>query len=198
MEARFFANMPAFRTWLEKNHATATVLVVGFYKKESGRPSITYPEARDQALCFGWIDGVRNSIDGLSYKIRFTPRRPRSAWSAVNIDRVAKLKESGQMAEAGLKAFETRAPERTGLYSFENKPKSLDPIHEKKFRANKKAWTFFQSQAPWYQRTAMFWIMSAKKEETRQRRLAELIADSEAGRSIKPLQRKTSSTKPVH
>ncbi len=183
----FFRTSQDFRSWLAKNHATETELIVGFYKKGSGKPSIAYPEARDQALCFGWIDGVRRSLDDVSYTVRFTQRRPASVWSAVNIARVADLKKTGQMATAGLRAFENRLAHRTGLYSFENKPQSLAPAYEKQLRANKRAWEFFQSQAPWYRRSAAFWVMSAKKEETRLKRLGELIADSNVGIRIKLL-----------
>ena len=189
MDAKFFPSEKAFRTWLEKNYAKSSELVVGFYKKDSGKLSITYPEARDQALCFGWIDGVRRALDDHSYSIRFTPRKPRSIWSNVNIARVEELTKIRQMTAAGMKVFEARDAKRSGIYAFENKPTQLSPAYEKEFKANKKAWNFFQSMPPWYRRTASFRVMSAKKEETRLRRLRELIADSAQELSIKELRR---------
>jgi len=190
MKPTFFKSPADFRKWFEKNHAKAQELLVGFYKKGSGKPSITWPESVDQALCFGWIDGIRKSIDDISYTIRFTPRKPRSIWSAINIKRVEELIKLGLMKPAGLEAFQKRNEERSGVYSFEQKNHKLDGAYEKKFRANKKAWTFFQSQPPWYQRTSIWWVMSAKKEETRLKRLATLIDDSAHGRTIAPLRRK--------
>jgi uncharacterized protein YdeI (YjbR/CyaY-like superfamily) len=190
MEPKFFRSENAFRTWLQKNHANSTELVVGFYKKDSGKPSVTYPEARDQALCFGWIDGVRRAIDDGSYSIRFTPRKSRSIWSLVNIARVEDLTKTGQMASAGAAAFAARDANRSGIYAFENKPTQLSPEYEKQFKANNKAWKFFQSMPPWYQRTASFHVMSAKKEETRRKRLRALISDSANERSIKELKRR--------
>src|SRR4051794_16619742 len=189
MPPRFFKSSAEFRKWLEANHHTSKELIVGFYKKQSGQPSITYPEARDQALCFGWIDGVRNARDAISYTNRFTPRKPKSVWSAVNIARVNELTKLGLMTEAGLKAFEAREEHRSQRYSFENKPKQLPPDYEGQLRANKAASKFFDAQPPWYRRTAMFWVLSAKKEETRLKRHRELIADSEAQLWIKPLRR---------
>ncbi|HWR16713.1 MAG TPA: YdeI/OmpD-associated family protein [Terriglobales bacterium] len=189
MTTVFFRSSDEFRHWLAKNHDSEKELVVGFYKKESGRPSITYPEARDQALCFGWIDGVRRNIDEVSYCIRFTPRKAKSIWSAVNIARVKELTKLGQMVPEGLKVFETRHEDLTRRYSFENKPTKFEPPDEKIFRAKAKAWEFFQSQPPGYRRTAMFWMMSAKREETRRKRLEELISDSGKGLRIRVLRR---------
>ncbi len=189
MDARFFTTEKSFRTWLEKNHAKSTELVIGFYKKESGRPSISYPEARDQALCFGWIDGIRRALTSDSYTIRFTPRKPRSIWSAINIGRVEELTKLGQMTPAGDQAFEARKEQRSQIYAYENKSIQLTPVYEKQFRAKKKAWEFFSRQAPWYRRTSTYWVMSAKQEPTRLKRLAELIADSEQGLRIKQLRR---------
>ena len=187
---RFFATQADFRAWLEKNHAIHTELSVGFYKRSSGSPSITWPESVDAALCYGWIDGVRNSIDAVSYRIRFTPRKPGSTWSAINVKRVAELTKHGLMHAAGIKAFEARTGDKTGIYAYEQrKTAKLPPPYEKKFRANKKAWAFFQKQPPWYQRTATYRIISAKQKATREKRLAELIRDSEAGLSIKELRR---------
>jgi uncharacterized protein YdeI (YjbR/CyaY-like superfamily) len=163
---------------------------VGFYKKGSARPSIAWPEAVDEALCFGWIDGVRRTIDDESYRIRFTPRRPRSIWSAVNVKRVAALTEAGRMTDAGLRAFAARTAARTGVYSFEQRSEpTLSPRDAKRLRANAAAWKFFQAQPPSYRRPATWWVVSAKQEATREKRLATLITDSAAGRRIKPLAR---------
>ena len=186
----FFATPADFRAWLEKNHSTHPELSVGFYKRDSGRPSITWPESVDAALCYGWIDGVRNSIDAIRYRIRFTPRKATSTWSAINVKRVAELTKLGLMHSAGIKAFEARRGDKTGIYAYEQrKTAMLSPAYQKQFRANKKAWAFFQSQPPWYQRTATYRVTSAKQEATRQKRLAELIRDSEAGLAIKELRR---------
>ncbi len=194
MTPKFFKTPADWRKWLERNHDKAEELWVGFYKKDSGKPSITWPESVDGALCFGWIDGVRKSIDEVSYMIRFTPRKPSSIWSAINLKRVEELTKLGLMHAAGLKVFQARDLKKSGRYSFEQeKPQKLDEAYEKKLRANKKAWAFFQAQPPWYQRTSSFWIMSAKQEETRLRRLAILIDDSAHERSIAPLKRPTSS-----
>lgn len=187
---KFFASADAWRRWLEAHHATAPELLVGFYRKESGRPSMTWPESVDAALCFGWIDGVRRRIDGESYSIRFTPRRPRSIWSAINVKRVAALTDAGLMSEAGLRAFAARTSERTGVYSFEQQKKAkLAPADEKRFRANADAWRFFQAQPAGYRHVATWWVVSAKKDATRERRLATLIADSAEGRRLKHLTR---------
>lgn len=186
----FFATPDDFRTWLELHHAIEKELLVGFYKRDSGKPSVTWPESVDCALSYGWIDGVRNSIDGISYQIRFTPRKPTSIWSAINVKRVAELTKLGLMRPAGLKAFEARKGDKTGIYAYEQRKNAkLTPAYEKQFRANKKAWKFFQSQPPWYQRTASYRVISAKQEETRQKRLGQLIKDSAAGRPIKELAR---------
>lgn len=189
MTPRFFPASADFRRWLKaEGHKTAE-LWVGYYKKGSGKPSITYSESVDEALCFGWIDGVRRSVDANAYLIRFTPRKPRSQWSAVNIKRVQKLATSGRMTARGLKAFEG-AESQERKYSFEQRHESrLGQDAEHRFRANLAAWEFFQSQPPWYRRTATFWVVSAKKEETREKRLATLIDDSAHGRTIKPLTR---------
>lgn len=181
MEVRFFESPSDFREWLEENHQVARELWVGFYKKSSGRPSITWPEAVDQALCFGWIDGIRKSIDEVSYTNRFTPRKPGSVWSAVNIKRATELAELGLMQPAGLAAFEKRDEHKAQLYSYERAGSKLDEAYEQMFRENERAWSFFQAQAPSYRRSANWWIMSAKKEETRLRRLAILIEESEKG-----------------
>jgi uncharacterized protein YdeI (YjbR/CyaY-like superfamily) len=184
MDVIFFASPSAFRAWFEENHEHAKELWVGFYKRSTGKPSIIWPEAVDQALCFGWIDGVRKSIDENSYKIRFTPRKPGSIWSSVNVKRVGELSEMGLMLPAGLKVFEERDKKKSELYSYERQRALLDEGFEQRFRANTKAWEFFQSQAPSYQKTASWWVMSAKREETRFKRLMTLIEDSEKGRRL--------------
>jgi uncharacterized protein YdeI (YjbR/CyaY-like superfamily) len=185
MKPKFFSSPEQFREWLEQNHDSAAELLVGFHKKDSaragGKKSITYPQALDEALCYGWIDGVRRSLDETSYTIRFTPRKPRSIWSNVNVRHVERLKKEGRMAAPGLKAYDLRDPERTGIYAFENRPKEFSPEFEKKFRANKRAWEFFQKEPPSIRKTCVFWVMSAKKEETRQRRLDQLIESSANG-----------------
>ncbi len=186
MKPTFFRTPADFRKWLEKHHATTPELLVGFYKKGSGKPSITWPESVDEALCFGWIDGVRHTIDEASYSIRFTPRRARSIWSAVNVERVAELTKLGRMQPAGLRAFEARDPKRSGIYAFEQRKEGqkLSPEYQAKLESNAKAWAFFRAQAPYYQRTSSWWVMSAKKEETRLKRLATLIEDSAQGRRV--------------
>jgi len=193
-EPTFFKTPSELRTWLEQNHDSATDLLVGFYKRGSGKPSITWPELVDEALCFGWIDGVRKGIDNVSYTIRLTPRKSASTWSAVNMKRVGELSKLGLMHSAGLKAFNARREDKSAIYSYEQrKDAKLEDAHEQEFRANKKAWAFFQSQPPWYQRTATYWVVSAKKEETRLKRLATLIEDSANGRTIGPLTRNPKS-----
>ena len=191
---KFFASLSEWRAWLEKHHADTHELWVGFYKRDSGRPSITWPESVDGALCFGWIDGVRKSIDAIRYKIRFTPRKPRSVWSAININRVTELSKSGHMHSAGLAAFEKRSHDRSAIYAYEQRKKAKLPApFEKKFRANGGAWKFFQSQPPWYQRTSTYWVVSAKKEETRLKRLDTLIDCSARKQNIRSLNRPSGS-----
>jgi uncharacterized protein YdeI (YjbR/CyaY-like superfamily) len=190
-EPTFFPTPADFRAWLAEHHTTETMLWVGFHKKGSGRPSITWPEAVDEALCFGWIDGVRLSVDAESYKMRFTPRKATSTWSAVNIRRATDLIALGRMQPAGLRAFEARRDDRSGIYAYEQPPDAaLTPAQEAHFRVNQAAWGFFQSQAAWYRRTATWWVISAKQEATRDKRLATLIADSAAGRVLRHLSRK--------
>jgi uncharacterized protein YdeI (YjbR/CyaY-like superfamily) len=190
MKPSFFATPAEFRSWLAAHHAAAKELLVGFYKTKSGKPSITWPQSVDEALCFGWIDGVRRSLGAEAYTIRFTPRKPTSIWSANNVARVAELEQLGKMAAAGRRAFALRTPERTGVYSFERKELArLEPEQDARLRANARAAAFFDAQAPWYRRTATHWVISAKRPETRERRLAQLIADSAAGRTIGPLTR---------
>jgi uncharacterized protein YdeI (YjbR/CyaY-like superfamily) len=179
----YFATPADFRAWFEKNHARESELWVGFHKKATSTPSITWPESVDEALCFGWIDGVRKRIDDERYMIRFTPRKATSNWSNVNIKRVAELQALGLMKPEGLRVFEARDPKRE--YSYEQtRTVSLDAALEKKFRAKKKAWAFFVAQPPGYQRTLSFWVMSAKREETRLARLEKLIATSAGGNRI--------------
>ena len=192
----FFASAATFRAWLEAHHASATELHVGYYKKQSGKPGISYPESVDEALCFGWIDGVRRTLDHERYTIRFTPRKPASIWSAVNIARVGELSAQGRMHPAGLAAFGRRTESRSRVYSFEQDQHALGDEYEQRFRANAPAWAFFQTQAPSYQRPAIWWVVSAKQEATRVKRLAQLISDSEQGRRLRHLTytRKTEST----
>jgi uncharacterized protein YdeI (YjbR/CyaY-like superfamily) len=186
----FFASPPEWRAWLEQHHDQLDELWVGFYKRGSGKSSITWPEAVDGALCFGWIDGVRKSLDESSYMIRFTPRKSRSTWSAINIKRLAALKKLGLVHSAGLQAFQRRTEDRSAIYAYEQgKGAKLTAEYEKVFRANKDAWKFFRAQPPWYRRTSSWWVISAKKEETRQKRLARLIDDSAHRRPIPHLAR---------
>ena len=190
MDAKFFATPTQWRKWLERNHDNAAELWVGFYKRDSGRPSVTWPQAVDQALCFGWIDGIRKRIDEVSYRIRFTPRRTGSVWSAINAKKVEELSRQGLMHPAGLDAFGKLDKEKSRIYSYEQRNRAkLAAAQEQQFRANRKAWEFFQKQPPWYQRTATFWVVSAKKEETRTKRLATLIASSAEESRIAPLRR---------
>ena len=184
MNVTHFPSAAAFRRWLEANHATAPELQVGFYKKISGKGGLTYAEAVDEALCFGWIDGLIRKIDEHSYTHRFTPRRPGSIWSLVNVRHVARLTKFGKMHAAGLKAFAIRDRKKTGIYSFENRPQSLPPTLEKKFRAQPKAWAFFNAQPSGYRRLAIYKVVNPKQEVTRERWLARLIADSAAGRRL--------------
>ena len=189
-QPKYFATPAAFRAWLEANHATSTELLVGFYKKGSGKPSITWPESVDEALCFGWIDGVRRTVDDERYTIRFTPRKARSTWSAVNMERVAELTRLGRMRPPGLAAFARREAAHSQIYSYEQRSEAtLDDAAEGAFRANARAWEFFEAQPPWYRRTAIYWVMTAKRDETRHKRLATLIDDSAHGRRIGPLSR---------
>jgi uncharacterized protein YdeI (YjbR/CyaY-like superfamily) len=190
MKPRFFRTPDEFHVWLTKHHATRTELLVGFRKKGSKRASLTYPEALDEALAFGWIDGVRRSIDDASYTIRFTPRRPTSIWSAVNIKRVRELKGAGRMQPAGLAAFEKRDPKRSAIYAYEResaKALLLDDDAMAAIKADAKAWAFFDAQAPWYKRNCAHWIVNAKRADTRATRLATLIECSRKRARIPPL-----------
>jgi uncharacterized protein YdeI (YjbR/CyaY-like superfamily) len=182
---RFFATPAAFREWLERHHDSAPELLVGFRKRATGKPSITWPESVDQALCFGWIDGIRRRLDDESYTIRFTPRRRGSIWSKINIARVKALSAAGLMHAKGLEAFARRSDEKSAIYSYERRTHAkLEPEHQKQLQRNKKAWAFFSAQAPYYQRITVYWITSAKTEETRLKRLAKLIAACADGRKL--------------
>ncbi|HJS75692.1 MAG TPA: YdeI/OmpD-associated family protein [Vicinamibacteria bacterium] len=181
MRPRFFRTPADFGTWLEKNHHKSRELLVGFYKKGT-KPSITWPESVREALRFGWIDGVRRTVDELRYTIRFTPRRPASIWSAINIRMAKELIEEGRMHPAGMKAFEARKENRSGIYAYENRPRNLPAPYEKKLKKNPAAWKAFQALAPSYRRTAIWWIVSAKKEETKLSRLDQLIANPNIAR----------------
>jgi uncharacterized protein YdeI (YjbR/CyaY-like superfamily) len=184
MTARYFESAAAFRRWLAAHHATERELLVGFYKKASGKPGISYQEAVDQALCYGWIDGIKKRVDDARYTHRFTPRKESSIWSLVNATRVKELIALKRMAKPGLEAWERRDVKKTGIYSFENRPKVFGAALERAFRQQPAAWTFFRAQPPGYQRLMTFFVMSAKQQETRLRRLARLIAVSAAGKRI--------------
>jgi uncharacterized protein YdeI (YjbR/CyaY-like superfamily) len=186
----FYATPDAWRAWLDTHHEGEREHWVGFHKRATGEPSITWPEAVDQALCFGWIDGIRRRVDDNRYMIRFTPRKRTSHWSMVNVRRVGELREAGLMHPAGLAAFAARSEARTGNASYEQRDAAaFDPERERRLRANAAAWEHFSGQAPWYRRTATHWVMSAKREDTRDRRLQQLIEDSAAGRPVGPLAR---------
>ena len=182
MTPRFFTSAAAFRAWLDTHHDTADHLLLGFYKKHAANTGISYTEALDEALCAGWIDGVRTSLDADRYTIRFTPRRPRSIWSVVNTRKVAALEADGRMKPEGRAAFAARDGKRTARYSYERRAAAFDAAAARQFKANPKAWLFFESLPPWYQKTATWWVVSAVKPETRQRRLAKLIDESAHGR----------------
>ena len=171
MDTKFFATAADFRAWLSNHHASADELLVGFWKKHSGKPSVDWPEARDQALCFGWIDGVRKSMGSESYTIRFTPRRKGSIWSQVNLRHMKRLLAARRVRAAGRAAYEQRDETRTKRYSFENEPQPFTAEETKRFRASRKAWAFFESLPPSQRRGFTWWVVSARKDETRRRRL---------------------------
>jgi len=196
-QVRFFKSSFEFRKWLATHHRTASELWVGYYRRSSGRPSMTWSESVGAALCFGWIDGVRKTLDEVSYTIRFSPRRARSVWSAVNIKRVRELVKQKLMRPAGLAAFKKRTAARSGVYSYERRPDGLDGVYAEELEKNQAASEFFRACPPWYRRAATSWVISAKKEETRLRRLRTLIEDSARGRTIAPLTRKKASTKSI-
>jgi uncharacterized protein YdeI (YjbR/CyaY-like superfamily) len=180
----FFTNTSEFRKWLEENHQTETELYVGYYKVDTGKPSMNWSESVDEALCFGWIDGVRRSIDQESYCNRFTPRNPKSNWSAINIKKVEDLIRLGKMTPAGLAAYEKRSESRSAVYSYENLPEKLAPEFENRFKENPVAWKFFQKQAPSYKKVKIYWVMEARQEQTRWARLEKLIAACQSGKKI--------------
>ena len=195
MKLKFFKTPADFRKWFATHHASATELWVGFYKKDSGKKSITWPQSVDEALCFGWIDGLRRGIDEVSYKIRFTPRKQRSTWSAVNIKRAGELTEQGLMQPTGLKAFAAREENRSGIYAYEQRSPELPDQYAKQLKQNSAAWKFFQAQPPSYRKAANWWVLSAKREETRLRRLDRLIDDSAHERTIRqftPMKKRSS------
>jgi uncharacterized protein YdeI (YjbR/CyaY-like superfamily) len=191
MEPVFFATADELREWFQQNSANATELLVGYYKKGAGRSGVKHSEAVDQALCFGWIDGIGRRIDDERYQVRFTPRRKGSVWSAVNVAKVTELTERSLMHPAGVQAFESRRPDRVATYSYEQpEGAELHPDQLARLRAEPAAWEWFSKQASSYRRSAAHWVISAKRAETRERRLAQLIADSAAGRPVPPLTRR--------
>ena len=194
MTPTFFPTAAGFRRWLEKHHSEASELLVGFHKRETGTPSLTWPESVDEALCFGWIDGVRRRIDEASYSIRFTPRKPASTWSAVNIAKVAKLEQEGRMTAAGRAAFARRKENRSGIYSYEQRPQELPPEYRQTLDLSPAAARDFDSRPAWYRKAAIWKIVSAKQEATRQRRLAQLV-DCHARGELIPELRRTPKTR---
>ncbi len=186
MTPKSFKTQAAWRAWLEAHHDSSTEILLRLFKVHAAHRGLTYRQALDEALCYGWIDGVARRLDEDSYCQRYTPRRPRSVWSRVNMRHVERLKEEGRMTPAGLAAYAKRDEKRTAVYSFENRPKVLPPAMEKTFRASKQAWAFYQAQAPWYRRTMAYWILSGKKDETQQRRLEALIGCCSRG-EISPM-----------
>jgi uncharacterized protein YdeI (YjbR/CyaY-like superfamily) len=191
-----FKTQAHWRAWLTANHDTSKEIQLRLFKVHAAHRGLTYRQAVEEALCFGWIDGVVRRLDEDSFCQRYTPRRPGSIWSNINVGHVQRLIREGRMTTAGLAAFEKRDDKRTGIYSFENRPKTLPPAMEKKLRANKKAWAYYQEQAPWYRRVTAFWILGAKKEETQQRRLATLIERSARGHAAAPILEKPARKSP--
>jgi uncharacterized protein YdeI (YjbR/CyaY-like superfamily) len=185
----FFASVADWREWLAEHHDSHDECLVGFVKAGTGEANLSWSESVDQALCFGWIDGVRRRIDDRTYSIRFTPRKPGSNWSAINVAKIARLRASGELSDAGERAFAKRSEARTAIYSYEREASELSEAQTEQFRANEAAWTFFSAQAAWYQRTAIHWVTRAKREETRARRFAQLLADSTGGRRLAELDR---------
>jgi uncharacterized protein YdeI (YjbR/CyaY-like superfamily) len=194
LEIVYFRSPADLRAWFDQHHQTAQELWVGYYKKNSREPSITWPESVDEALCFGWIDGIRRSVDEMRYTIRFTPRRPGSTWSAVNIARVLALKEAGRMHLAGLQAFEARQENKSGIYSYEQRRDQLDEPYVSLLQNNQAAWDFYQAQPASYRKAVNWWVVSAKMEETRRKRLAQLVEDSANSRTIAQFTRRKSQT----
>ena len=184
MKPVFFSKPSEFRKWLEKNHSKEIELQIGYWKVHTGKPSMTWSQSVDEALCFGWIDGVRKGIDEKSYTIRFTPRRPTGIWSRINIKKIEELKKKGLMHPAGIAAFEKRDEEKSSIYAYEMEMMKLDPAYEKKFKVNKKAWNWFQSQGDYYKKVMIKWVMTAKQEATRESRLKKLIETSTLGKKL--------------
>lgn len=184
-----FRTPAAFRAWLRGNHRSAAALVLRISRIHAAGGGLTYAQALDEALCFGWIDGIRRRLDADSFSVRFSPRKARSIWSRVNVRHAERLIETGRMTKAGRAAFEAREEDRTGVYSFERRPAGFPPAYRRQFQASKAAWQYFRKEAPWYRRTCRHWVLSAKREETRVRRLGILIACSARGTRIAPLQR---------
>jgi uncharacterized protein YdeI (YjbR/CyaY-like superfamily) len=187
VDAVFFESQAGFREWLERNHATEDALLIGFHKKASGRGGLTYREALDEALCFGWIDGVRTSLGPDAYSQRFTPRRKRSIWSNVNVKRFGELQSEGRAAPAGRAAFDSRTADRTGIYSAEQREIELEPGHLARLQADEAAWAYWRSAPPSYRKPATWWVISAKKPETRERRFVQLLNCSAKGERVPPL-----------
>jgi uncharacterized protein YdeI (YjbR/CyaY-like superfamily) len=183
---RFFRTSAELRRWLDKNHDKAQELWIGFYRKDSGKGGITYPQALDEALCYGWIDGIRKKLDDTSFTTRFTPRKKKSIWSNVNVRHVERLTKEGRMMPPGVAAFAAKDEKRTGVYSFEREAAELDPAMKKKFRQNPKAWKFFESQPPYYRKLSAWYVISARRDETREKRLSELIGFSAKERRLPP------------
>ncbi|MCX6551109.1 MAG: YdeI/OmpD-associated family protein [Acidobacteria bacterium] len=182
-----FKTPAAFRAWLRTHHKTAIALVLRVSKNHAAATGVTYAQALDEALCYGWIDGVRRRLDADSFSVRFSPRKPRSIWSRVNVRHAERLIQAKRMTKAGLAVFEAREEDRTGVYSFEQRPAELTPAFRRRFQAITAAWTYFQQEAPWYRRTTSHWVMSAKREDTRIKRLQTLIASSAVRTRIGPL-----------
>ena len=195
MKPLFFKTPASLRTWFEENYLKETELLLGFYKRDSGKASVTWPESVSEALCFGWIDGVRRSLGEECYVIRFTSRKKGSIWSVVNIAKAEELLKAGLMKPEGKEAFERRSEKKSGIYSFEQKEIHLEPGREKLFRSNKKAWAFFKSEATSYKKAAIWWVISAKQEKTREKRLLTLISDSAEGRRLRHLTWSPAKTK---
>ena len=196
MKPTYFATPAAWRAWLEKHHATETELLVGFYKISTGKPSITWPQSVDEALCFGWIDGKRQSLGDEAYTIRFTPRKPTSIWSAINVAKVAELRAAGKMRPAGEAAYALRIENKTAVYSFERfEAAQFSAAQQAKFEANKNAYAWFTQQSPSYQKVTKHWVTSAKQQATQDRRLAQLIADCAAGKKLEMLTKYASKPK---
>lgn len=185
MDPLYFRSGREFREWLQKHHASADSVWVGFFKKSATQRGITYAEALDEALCFGWIDGLLRSVDQDRHVRRFSPRKPTSIWSNINVGHAERLIREQRMQPAGLAAFHRRSQEKTGVYSFENKPQEFPPSYVKRFRANRPAWTFWRTQPPGYRRVVIWWVVSAKQEATRERRFARVVAESTAGRRLR-------------